>query len=150
MYDYLDLWDSEEASSCLNELFTTEPDERTKVRIFEGDADIFSAIISGQAVQLPYKILLFSVMKRIIRKGKVLDEALKDYARIIRNYMLSIRQFVRKKCVFQPDFRYGRRAIPFMQNFIEIMVDEDDLYQALCDIEFEGVNEDVGASKING
>ena len=90
------------------------------------------------------KLLLFSLMKRLVKFGKDADlDQMKDYIRIIRNFILNTRTFVRKKCTFSPDMRYGRHAIPIMQNFIDILANEEDAYIALRDYGFENINSDV-------
>ncbi len=144
LYDYLDLWKSKkEASDFLSSIFTTEKDE-DKVRLFDNQTDIFSQIIEGYTVSLQNKLLLFALMKRLIVLGKDADlDQMKDYIRIIRNFILNTRTFVRKKCTFSPDMRYGRHGIPIMQNFIDVLADEEDVYIALRDYEFEIINSDV-------
>ena len=144
LYSYLDLWASkEEASAFLDSIFTTEDDD-TKVKLFDNQTDIFSAIIDGDTVSLPSKLLLFSVMKRlVIYDGDVDLDAFKDYIRIIRNFLLNTRTFTRKRCSYSTDMRYGRHAVPIMQNFIDVLADEDDVYVAINDYEFENINSEV-------
>lgn len=144
LYDYLDLWKSkEEASEFLSSIFTTVQDE-DKVRLFDNQTDIFSQIIEGYTVPLQNKLLLFALMKRLVMLGKDAELCqMKDYIRIIRNFILNTRTFVRKKCTFSPDMRYGRHAIPIMQNFIDVLADEEDAYAALRDFDFENINSDV-------
>lgn len=144
LYGYLDLWKSkEEASAYLNSILSAEP-EREKVRVFDGKADIFSSVINGEYVTLSNKILLFSIMKRLVTWGKDTDiTAMKDYARIIRNYLLNIRSFIRKKCSFSPDLRYGRHAIPIMQHFVSILAESEYPYEIMKDTEFEAVNSEI-------
>lgn len=144
LYEYLDLWESKEAaSSFLDAIFTTEEDD-TKVKLFDNQTDIFSSIINGENVSLPSKLLLFSVMKRLVVLGKDADiEKFKDYIRIIRNFLLNNRSFARKRCSFSSEMRYGRHGVPIMQNFIDVLGGEEDAYVALNDYDFEDINSEV-------
>lgn len=144
LYSYLDLWkDKDDAVLVLSEVFTNSNDD-SKVKLFDGSPDLFSSIINGESVSLANKLLLFSVMKRLVVLGKDTNmDNLKDFVRVVRNFLLNTRMFIRKKCSFSPDLRYGRHAIPIMQNFINMLVDEDDPYDALVNLEFEGINSEI-------
>ena len=144
LYEYLDLWESkEEVSSYLNSILSIKS-EKNKIRLFEGRPDIFSSIINGVSVSLANKLILFSIMKRLVVLGKETDQtAMKDYVRIIRNFLLNTRFFVRKKCNYSPDLRYGRHAIPIVQNFIGVLEDVDNPYDTLKDVKFENINSEI-------
>ena len=144
LYSYLDLWESKtESSMFLNSIFTVKEDN-DKVRLFDNQIDIFSSIIEGRTVPLQNKLLLFSVMKRLVKLGKDTNiEQFKDYVRIVRNFLLNTRSFAKKKCIFSPDLRYGRHAIPIMQNFINVLVNEEDVYTSLKESKFENINSEV-------
>lgn len=144
LFKYLDLWKSrKEAESYLNTILSVKSEEG-KVRLFEGNPEIFSSIINGYAVPLANKLVLFSIMKRLVTLGKGTEHtAMIDYVRIIRNYLLNTRSFIRNKCSYSPDLRYGRNAIPIMQNFINKLVAADDPYDAIRDIEFVNVNSEI-------
>jgi hypothetical protein len=144
LYAYLDLWaNKEKASAFLESIFTTE-DEPSKVKLFENRADIFSAVVNGENVSLPSKLLLFSVMKRLVYfEGEVDIDQFKDFIRIVRNLILNYRSFIRKKCSYSSDLRYGRHAIPIMQNFIDILAGKEDAYSCLIDYEICDINSEA-------
>lgn len=113
-YDLMDLWESkDEAQKVLNEYLDVDR-KIGKVRIFDGQPDIFSDIVTGERqVLLVHKVLLFSIMFRHIVLGKDTDkEAMLDYIRIVRNLLIQCRYFNNGKCAFVGDFRFGRNGIP--------------------------------------
>lgn len=143
LYDFLDMWKSKsEVSKYLNSLFSAE-ENKDKVRLFDGEPDIFSAIAYGKSVSLMNKILLYSVMNRILNLGKEADiAAMKDYLRIVRNLIIKTRQFNSKKFQYVQDFRFCRHGIPMVQFIDENLswYDEDDIYNALLDVENAKIN----------
>lgn len=144
LYEYLDLWKSrKESEGYLNSILSVKSEEG-KVRLFEGSPEIFSSIINGYAVPLANKLVLFSIMKRLVTLGKKTEyKAMTDYVRIIRNYLLNTRSFIRNKCSYSSDLRYGRNAIPIMQNFINVLVAADEPYDVIRDFKFENVNSEI-------
>ena len=148
LYDYLDLWSGkEEADTILLEVFSHNR-EVEKVRLFDGKPDLLSIMIQGEPISLMNKLLLFSVMKRIRELGKDLDiGGLRDYVRVVRNYLLNTRAFVRKKGMYTPDLRFGRFAIPIMQNYIDRLCDEQDVYRYLANEVFDNLNGEIIANE---
>lgn len=145
LYKLFDLWKSKKQAVEFQEMILSTEREKGKVRIFDTDsADIFSAIINGEYVTLANKIILYSIMRRLIEVGeeKSLD-SFRDYIRLVRNFLLNTRQFIRKKCTYALDLRYGRHAIPIMRHYINELVLSDDPYQTLLDTSFEGINMDI-------
>lgn len=150
LYNYLDLWKSrKEAEGYLNTILSMKSEEG-KVRLFEGNPEIFSSIINGYAVSLANKLVLFSIMKRLVMLGKETEHtAMTDYVRIIRNYLLNTRSFIRNKCSYSSDLRYGRNAVPIMQNYINKLVAADDPYEALRDTKFVKVNLEICRQEVD-
>lgn len=144
LYSYLDLWScKEQAEKFLKSVFT-EVEDGTRVKTFEKHIDIFSAVIKGESVSLTSKLLLFSVMKRLVVLGKDTDvDNLRDYTRIVRNFLLNTRSFDKRRCYFSSDLRYGRHALPIMQNYINVLVYEENPYKALANYSFENINSEI-------
>lgn len=144
LYSYLDLWKNKsEASSCLSSLLATEKDDRA-VRLFDASVDIFSSIISGDSVPLSSKLILFAIMKRLVEFDRDYEnDAFRDYVRLVRNFLQNTRSFITKRCAFSPDIRYGRHAIPIMQNFIAVLCDSNDPYRTLVEHDFKIINSEI-------
>lgn len=144
LYSLMDLWKNKtEASKYMRNIFSNE-EENGKVRIFEGKSDIFSAVVNGENVTLANKLILFAVMKRLVALGNETDlEMMRDYARIVRNFLLNTRSFVRKKCNFSPDLRYGRNGIPFMQNFVKVLANKENPYEIIANTVFKNINAEI-------
>ena len=145
LYKLFDLWKSKKEAVEFQEMILSTEREKGRVRIFDTDSvDIFSAIINGEYVTLANKIILYSIMRRLIEVGEEDSlDSFRDYIRLVRNYLLNTRQFIRKKCTYTLDLRYGRHAIPIMRHYINELVLSDDPYQTLLDTDFEGINMDI-------
>ena len=149
LYKYLDLWENQkEISGYLSSVFSRE-NEEDKVRLFEGKVDIMSSIINGDNVSLSNKLVLFAIMKRLAMLGKDCDlDSLKDYTRLIRNYLLNSRQFKKNNCTYSSDVRFGRNGIPIMQHYIDALYNvTDNVYQALLDKKFGPLNTEILANE---
>lgn len=140
-YEIMDLWKSkEEIANALCSVFSKKVCEG-KTRIFDQDEDILSAIIRGERVDLINRILLYAVIKRFLYYGSDADlETMCDYSRIVRNLMLNYRQFIKKKCMYSLDLRYGRHCIPIVRNFINELFASNNPYRELLEKEFEAIN----------
>jgi len=145
LYKLFDLWKSKKQAVEFQEMILSTEREKGKVRIFDANSvDIFSAIINGEYVTLANKIILYSIMRRLIEVGEEDSlDSFRDYIRLVRNFLLNTRQFIRKKCTYTLDLRYGRHAIPIMRHYINELVLSDDPYQTLLDADFEGINMDI-------
>lgn len=145
LYKLFDLWKSKKQAVEFQEMILSTEREKGKVRIFDASSvDIFSAIINGEYVTLANKIILYSIMRRLIEVGEEDSlDSFRDYIRLVRNFLLNTRQFIRKKCTYTLDLRYGRHAIPIMRHYINELVLSDDPYQTLLDADFEGINMDI-------
>lgn len=118
LYSLLDLWPSKDAAAaCLKGLLTVSHEE-DKVQLFDGTVDLFSALIDGRSLTVQQRVLLFSIMYKLILSGIGTDRpALLDYIRIVRNFIINTRQFVKERCEYGPDFRLIRHGQPFMRFF---------------------------------
>ena len=144
LYKYLDLWANRaEVRDCLATFLTNEH-EAGKVRLFEGKIDIFGAIVSGESVSIPNRLILFAIMKRLVLKGKNTDiEDMKDYIRVVRNFLLNTRSFNSRRCEFSSDVRFGRHAVPIMQNLIGPLAEKEQVYRFLSDNDLSGLNTEI-------
>ncbi len=148
LYEYLDLWAKrDEASFILSNLFS-QTREDGKVRLFEGHVDLLSTVVNGENMPLTNKLLLFAIMKRYKELGKEADiDDFRDYARLIRNYLLNTRAFVRKKCSYTPDLRFGRHAIPIVQDLINVLCGEKNVYEVFIQTDFKNLNGEIVANE---
>lgn len=121
-YSLMDLWSSKNEAKAYLESILSKGRAADKVRLFDGQPDIFSDIVLGNSVSVPNKILLFSIMKRLIALGNETDrDMMLDYVRIVRNLLIKVRSFISSKCAFTSDFRFGRNGIPnisFIANYL--------------------------------
>lgn len=147
LYSLMDLWESKnEAKNYLEEILCIN---RTpgKVRLFDGQADIFSDIVNGNNVILTNKILLFSIMRRLINLGKNTDKAsMLDYVRLTRNFLIKNRFFSTSKSSFTPDFRFGRNGIPYTSFIGSYLTNSENPYEIIKNDyseDYEGVNYEI-------
>ena len=131
-YDMMDLWQSkEEAKNNLEQILSKER-KKDKVRLFDGQPDIFSDIVLGKNVSVTNKILLFSIMMRLIKLGKETEKkSTLDYVRIVRNLLIQVRSFNNADCSFVSDFRFGRHGIPYVAFIMNYMVNSDSPYSVI-------------------
>ncbi|MCR5729737.1 MAG: DUF262 domain-containing protein [Ruminococcus sp.] len=131
-YDMMDLWQSkEEAKNNLEQILSKER-KKDKVRLFDGQPDIFSDIVLGKNVSVTNKILLFSIMMRLIKLGKETEKkSMLDYVRIVRNLLIQVRSFNNADCSFVSDFRFGRHGIPYVAFIMNYMVNSDSPYSVI-------------------
>lgn len=112
-YSLIDLWKSKKQAKNYLESILSKDRVKGKVRLFDGHPDIFSDVILDNNVSITNKILLFSIMKRLILLGKDTDrDMMLDYVRIVRNLLIQVRAFKSAECAFTSDFRFGRNGIP--------------------------------------
>lgn len=146
-YNLMDLWKSKnEAKEYLEGILSKER-VTDKVRLFDGQPDIFNDVVLGNPVTVTNKILLFSIMNRLIMLGKDTDRCVMlDYVRIARNFLIKNRFFSSSKCVYTPDFRFGRNGIPYTSFIANYLADSIDPYQVIKGgylEEYEGVNSEI-------
>ncbi len=142
LYELLDLWsEKSEIDITFHSLFSVCR-ESGKVRLFDRqNTDLFGSIVHGLPITLPHRVLLFAVMMRYIKLGKETDlNATKDFCRIVRNLLIKCRFFRTRDFSYQPDFRFGRNAIPYAQFFVNTLAESDDVYNDFVDISQEGIN----------
>ena len=129
LYELLDLWkNKKEIDECFNAVFTDTHSDG-KVRIFDDKHNLFEVTINRNGLKVFNKIILFLFMKRIIhfrKKGKT-DNQLKNYIRIIRNFVVKVRQ--RKYENYTPDFRFCRHGIPYISFGLDEILDADNIYE---------------------
>ena len=147
LYSLMDLWTGkDEAQNYLASIFCLD---RTngKVRLFDGNVDIFSDVVNGKPVTVTNKILLFAIMHRLIKLGKDTDIAeMIDYARIVRNFLIKVRSFNTGKGTFVPDFRFGRNGIPYTSFISTFLADSTNPYQIIqadYSNDYDGVNVEI-------
>ena len=146
-YSLMDLWTSKNEAKEYLESILSEERISGKVRLFDGQTDIFSVVVLGNNVTVINKILLFSIMNRLIMLGKDTDkDKMLDYVRISRNLLIKNRFFSSSRCAFTPDFRFGRNGIPYTSYIANYLADSDDPYQVISGEyleEYEGVNSEI-------
>ena len=128
LYELLDCWKSkEEIDECFDAVFTDHYCVG-KVRIFDDDHNLFNATIKRNGLKVFNKVILFLFMKRIVyyRKNGKTDNSIQNYVRIIRNFVLKVRQ--RKNESYQSDFRFCRHGIPYISFGLGEFLSADDIY----------------------
>ena len=128
LYDLLDLWKSkQEIDDCLNTVFSDTFCEG-KVRVFDDSYNLFEVTINRNSIKTPNKVLLFLLMKRLIlfKKKGMQDPDLQNYMRIIRNFVVKVRQ--RKNESYTPDFRFCRHGIPYVSFGLDDILESENIY----------------------
>lgn len=128
LYDLFDLWkNKEEIDRCFDSVFTDQYSEG-KVRIFDDKFNLIDSTIKENKLKVFNKVILYLFMKRLIlfkKKGKN-DDSIADYVRIIRNFVMKVRQ--RKYESYTPDFRFCRHGIPYISYFLEEFIEVEDIF----------------------
>ena len=128
LYDLLDLWkDKAEIDECFDSVFSDEH-SKGKVRIFDDKHNLLNTTINRNSLKGYNKVILFLFMKRLIhfkKKGKT-DNNIYDYVRIIRNFVMKVRQ--RKYENYFSDFRFCRSGIPYISFGLDRIIDSEDIY----------------------
>ena len=128
LYELFDLWKSkEEIDECFDSVFTNHYCEG-KVRIFDDDYNLFDVTVKRNGLKIFNKVILFLFMRRLIyfRKNGKTDNNLQNYVRIIRNFVLKVRQ--RKAESYQSDFRFYRHGVPYISFGLDELLAADDIY----------------------
>ncbi len=135
LYDLFDLWkNKEEIDECFDSVFADQYSEG-KVRIFDDKHNLIDSTIKENKLKVFNKVILYLFMKRLIlfkKKGKS-DDSIEDYVRIIRNFVMKVRQ--RKYESYTPDFRFCRHGIPYISYFLEEFIDVEDIYGYVSEME---------------
>lgn len=80
------------------------------------------------------KVILFLFMKRLIhfkKKGQT-DTNIHNYVRIIRNFVMKVRQ--RKNENYNSDFRFCRHGIPYISFGLDKIIDCEDIYRFIANL----------------
>ena len=147
LYSMLDVWTSQEkARDYLESILCSAPQEG-KVRVFDCVPDIFSEVVDGSSVSTTNKILLFSIMDRLIRfDNNLKKDDMLDYVRIVRNLLFKNKYFNTSRCSFTADFRFGRNGIPFTRFIIGKLSNSCDPYETIelesCE-DHPGINSEI-------
>ena len=140
LYELFDLWQSkEEIDECFDAVFSDQYSEG-KVRIFDDKHNLIEATINKNSLKVFNKVILFLFMKRLIffkKKGEN-DDGIKNYVRIIRNFVVKVRQ--RKYENYTPDFRFCRHGIPYISFGLDEILEVDDIYGFISEMEDDRVN----------
>ena len=132
LYDLFDLWrDKKEIDECFDSVFSDQYSEG-KVRIFDDNHNLLNVTINKNGLKVFNKIILFLFMKRCIhfkKKGQP-DNGIQDYMRIIRNFVMKVRQ--RKYEKYSSDFRFCRHGIPHISFGLDSILDCEDIYQFIA------------------
>ena len=145
-YSLMDLWSSRNEAKTYLESILSKDRAANRVRLFEGQPDIFSDVVLGNGVTVTNKILLYAIMKRLIVLGKDTGkETMLDYVRIVRNLLIKVRSFISAKCAFTPDFRFGRNGIPNISFITNYLSNSDNPYRVIAGdyIEEYGINAEI-------
>lgn len=87
-----------------NSIFTSHEHETGKVVLFSNTTDLFQKCIGENGIDIKERILLFSILQFIIQKSiNNSTESLNDFARVIRNLLLRVRQ--RNDTVYNSNLR---------------------------------------------
>lgn len=140
LYELFDLWNNkEEIDECFDSVFSDRYCEG-KVRIFDDKHNLIDATINKNGLKVFNKVILFLFMKRLIyfkKKGEI-DNSIKNYARIIRNFVVKVRQ--RKYESYTPDFRFCRHGIPYISFGLDEIMEADDIYEFVSEMKDDRVN----------
>lgn len=146
LYDLMDLWRSrQEATEYLEGLLSRERNSE-KVRAFDCNPDIFSDVVVGNQVTWGNKILLFSIMYKLVRSENTQHEVMLDYVRIVRNFLIQCRFFSNGKCGYTNDFRFGRQGVPYTSFITRFLAESDNPYSVIkndYNEDYEGVNFEI-------
>ena len=104
-----------------------------KLVIFDGNSNLWSRCLMGDAFGIAEKILLFSLIKRCITLNEhSVTSDLVDYLRVVRNLLMRVRQGINTKYISNLRFEYMKRQLRdicnlFIQNrsVYEILTEED-------------------------
>ena len=132
LYELFDLWKSKsEIDECFNTVFSDDYCEN-KVRIFEDKHNLFNTTINRNGLKTYNKVILFLFMKRLIHFKKMgqRDDAIHNYVRIIRNFVIKVRQ--RKYESYSSDFRFCRHGIPYISFGLDEIIKSDNIYEFIA------------------
>lgn len=132
LYDLMDLWKTrQEANKYLEGLLSKERNIK-KVRVFDDcNPDIFSDVVAGNYVTVTNKILLFSIMYRLVKNKNYEHDSMLDYVRIVRNFLIQCRSFIKSICGYTSDFRFGRNGIPVVSFITHFLAESDNPYSVI-------------------
>lgn len=131
LYDLMDLWKTrQEANEYLEGLLSKERNIK-KVRVFDCNPDIFSDVVAGNYVTVTNKILLFSIMYRLVKNKNYEHDSMLDYVRIVRNFLIQCRSFKNSICGYTSDFRFGRNGIPVVSFITHFLAESDNPYSVI-------------------
>ena len=131
LYDLMDLWKTrQEANKYLEGLLSKERNIK-KVRVFDCNPDIFSDVVAGNYVTVTNKILLFSIMYRLVKNKNYEHDSMLDYVRIVRNFLIQCRSFKNSICGYTSDFRFGRNGIPVVSFITHFLAESDNPYSVI-------------------
>lgn len=143
LYQLLDIWSNKfEVDECLDSLFSVEYCFG-KVRLFDSDNNnLFEEIIKGTKLSNYNKVLLYSVMKRLIYYKEIdeIDDSLTDYTRVVRNLILKSRQFIKNNASYTSDFRFCRHGIPYIDFILDKLLSVHDIYNEIINIFDDRIN----------
>lgn len=146
LYDLMDLWRSrQESTEYLEGLLSRERNSK-KVRAFDCNPDIFSDVVVGNQVTWGSKILLFSIMYKLVRSENTQHEVMLDYVRIVRNFLIQCRFFSNGKCGYTNDFRFGRQGVPYTSFITRFLAESDNPYSVIkndYNEDYDGVNFEI-------
>ena len=132
LYELFDLWKSKaEVDQCFEEVFSDLYCEN-KVRIFEDKYNLFDVTINRNGLKTYNKVILFLFMKRLIffkKMGKK-DVSIQNYVRIIRNFVIKVRQ--RKYESYSSDFRFCRHGIPYISFGLDQILSSENIYDFIA------------------
>lgn len=140
LYELFDLWKSkEEIDECFDSVFSDQYCEG-KVRVFDDKHNLIDVTINKNGLKVFNKVILLLFMKRLIhfKKKGVTDDNIKNYVRIIRNFVVKVRQ--RKYESYTPDFRFCRHGIPYISFGLDEIMEADDIYEFVSGMKDDRVN----------
>lgn len=140
LYELFDLWKSkEEIDECFDFVFSDQYCEG-RVRVFDNQHNLMEATIHKNGLKVFNKVILFLFMKRLIhfKKKDMTDDNIRNYVRIIRNFVMKVRQ--RKYESYTPDFRFCRHGIPYISFGLDEIMKADNIYEFVSGMKDDRVN----------
>lgn len=140
LYELFDLWKSkEEIDECFDSVFSDRYCEG-KVRVFDDEHNLINATINKNGLTVYNKVILFLFMKRLIhfQKKGMDDNNIKNYVRIIRNFVMKVRQWT--SASYKSNFRLCRQGVSYISFGLGEILEADDIYGFVSKMKGDRVN----------
>lgn len=112
-------------------IFPKDSYQEGKVALFDSNVNLFEKCINNKKFDIFQKIVFFTILKYLIKFDKSeVDENLKDLIRVVRNLLLTVRQFNKTQIRYDSNLRYENLS-EYLQCIVENFIDESNIYDKL-------------------